>query len=236
MFYHHYQFKPRLLPSLAVLMLLPFLLSLGFWQLGRMEEKQDIIENMAAGKTGEAVAINADFRPDEYSKVKVLGKFLPQFSILLEHQLHNGNVGYHVLTPFAASDDHPWLLINRGWISKDDVLKSREPLDESLDLTGLAYYPSENRFILGENFSKTPDGELKIQHMDFAGLEQELHHSLYPFVLLLDPNAPAGFVRDWEIKTMPPSKHLGYAVQWFALAATLLIIYLFTNLKRKSAK
>ncbi len=236
MFQHRYQFKPRLLPSLAVVILLPLLLSLGFWQLGRMDEKQDIIDAMAAGNSGEALVLGSIDRPYDYSRFKVRGKFLPEFSILLEHQMHNGQVGYHVLTPLAIPGDESWLLVNRGWVSTDNVLKSREPSDKTLDLSGLVYYPSENRFILGENFSKTSAGQIKIQRMDFAVLEQTLHHSLYPFVLLLDPQAPAGFVRDWEIKTMPPSKHLGYAVQWFALAGTLLALYIILNLKRKTSK
>lgn len=234
MFHFRYQFKPKLLPSLVFLVLFPFLLSLGFWQLGRMDEKQDIIDNMAAGNTGAAQEINEDFWPDEYSKVMILGKFLPQFSVLLEHQQFEGKPGYHVLTPFEANPQMPWVLVNRGWISVDNVLEYRESLAQSTDIVGLAYYPSEDRFILGENLSRTSDGQIKIQRVDFAVLSHEFHHELYPFVLLLDPNAPNGFVRNWQIKTMPPSKHFGYAVQWFALAATLLLLYLFYNFKRKS--
>jgi surfeit locus 1 family protein len=126
--------------------------------------------------------------------------------------------------------------VNRGWVALDNVPSMQEPLEPLLDLTGLIYQPSENRFILGENFSKTLEGQLKIQRMDFKGLSHEFEHDVYPYVLLLDPSAPAGFVRDWQIKTMPPSKHLGYAVQWFALAGTLIFLYLIINLQRKPKK
>jgi surfeit locus 1 family protein len=33
---------------------------------------------------------------------------------------------------------------------------------------------------------------------------------------------------------MPPEKHMGYAIQWFALALCLAMIYLFVNLKKRS--
>lgn len=236
MFYHFYQFKPRLLPSLAVALLLPLLLSLGFWQLGRMQEKQDIIAAVAAGEIGAPVEFAGQTELADYAQVKVLGKFLPGFSVLLEHQMNNGQPGYQVLTPLEISGDLPWLWVNRGWVALDKVPDFREPLETYLDLTGMVYRPSEDRFILGENFSKTLQGQIKIQRMDFAGLHQQFHHDAYPYVLLLDPQAPEGFVRDWEIKTMPPSKHLGYAVQWFALAGTLLALYIILNLKRKVVK
>lgn len=236
MLYHHYYFKPKWLPSLAVLVLFPLLLSLGFWQLGRMEEKQAIWDAMLLAQENEAVVFSDTPAPPDYSKVKVLGKFLPIFSILLEHQMHNNQVGYHVLTPFEISADLPWVLVNRGFVAQQDIETIQEPLPETVQLTGLIYTPSENRFILGENFSKTSTGIIKIQRMDFEGLTKTFGHALYPYVLLLDPNSPGGFVRDWEMKTLPPSKHLGYAVQWFALASTLLILYLILNLKRKTKK
>jgi surfeit locus 1 family protein len=236
MFYHHYRFKPKLLPSLAVLVLFPFLLSLGFWQLGRMEEKQTIMDAMLLWQSEKPVEFKPDPAPENYNKIKVLGKFLVKFSVLLEHQMHNNQLGYQVLTPLEISADLPWFWVNRGWVPQEAIPKLGEPLEQSLELIGLIYYPSENRFILGENLSKTPSGMLKIQRMDFKALTEQFGHAFYPYVLLLDPSAPQGFVRDWEIKTLPPSKHLGYAVQWFALAGTLLSLYIIVNLKRKPKK
>ncbi|MFA6036888.1 MAG: SURF1 family protein [Legionellales bacterium] len=233
---YHYQFKPKLIPSVAFLLLFPFLLSLGFWQLGRMEEKQDILDSMASANVAQAMELSANSEPLDYSKAKVRGKFLYEFSVLLEHQMHNQQVGYHVLTPLVISDDLPWLWVNRGWIPVNEVLIPREQYRQAFNLTGLVYYPSENRFILGENFSKTSDGQVKIQRMDFKGLEQAFKHKFYPYVLLLDPASAQGFVRNWEIKTLPPSKHLGYAVQWFGLAGALFCIYIIVNLKRKDKK
>ena len=42
------RFRPGLLPTLLVLMLLPVLLWLGFWQLERGEQKRDMLERQAA--------------------------------------------------------------------------------------------------------------------------------------------------------------------------------------------
>ena len=51
-------------------------------------------------------------------------------------------------------------------------------------------------------------------------------------LVLLDPGEPDGYVRNWSAPGFPPMRHIGYAVQWFALALTLLVIYVVTNLRR----
>jgi surfeit locus 1 family protein len=51
-------------------------------------------------------------------------------------------------------------------------------------------------------------------------------------LVLLDPGEPDGYVRDWSPPGFPPMRHIGYAVQWFALALTLFILWVVTNLRR----
>jgi surfeit locus 1 family protein len=56
-----------------------------------------------------------------------------------------------------------------------------------------------------------------------------------PFVgglLLLDPEAPGGYVREWTDFGFPPQRHYGYAVQWFALAIAALVVFVVVNRKR----
>jgi surfeit locus 1 family protein len=51
-------------------------------------------------------------------------------------------------------------------------------------------------------------------------------------LVLLDAGEPDGYVRNWLAPGFPPLRHIAYAVQWFALALTLLVIYVVTNLRR----
>ena len=44
--------------------------------------------------------------------------------------------------------------------------------------------------------------------------------------LRLEPG-PATYRLDWPVVAMGSEKHLGYAVQWFALATTLVLLYLY---------
>jgi cytochrome oxidase assembly protein ShyY1 len=51
-------------------------------------------------------------------------------------------------------------------------------------------------------------------------------------LVLLDPGEPDGYARNWSAPGFPPMRHIAYAVQWFALALTLAVIYVVTNLRR----
>jgi surfeit locus 1 family protein len=56
---------------------------------------------------------------------------------------------------------------------------------------------------------------------------------LLPYVVRLEPPAPPGWVRDWPAIGSRAAKNMGYAFQWFAMAATVVIIYLILNVKRR---
>ena len=59
--------------------------------------------------------------------------------------------------------------------------------------------------------------------------------TLAPRVLKLDPALPIGYTRDLDIlpNTLPPERHLGYAVQWFGLALAVFITALLLTLRTR---
>jgi cytochrome oxidase assembly protein ShyY1 len=61
--------------------------------------------------------------------------------------------------------------------------------------------------------------------------------ALPPRVLKLDPALPIGYARDLDIlpNTLPPERHLGYAVQWYALALAVLVTALVLTLRKPRA-
>ena len=83
------------------------------------------------------------------------------------------------------------------------------------------------------------DGSLLVIALDLPTLRAALGlEALAPRVLKLDPGqamaAGSGYARDLEIlpNTLPPDRHLGYAVQWFALAAAMLVIALVLTFRK----
>ncbi|MNN94970.1 hypothetical protein D3C81_2137010 [compost metagenome] len=67
--------------------------------------------------------------------------------------------------------------------------------------------------------------------MDAAGLWRELGRAGLADELRLQPG-PASYLGDWPLVSMGPEKHLGYAVQWFALAATLLGLFVWFGVQQ----
>ena len=70
------------------------------------------------------------------------------------------------------------------------------------------------------------------RHADIARLLGESSWTQASDLVLLDPGEADGYVRNWSAPGFPPIRHIAYAVQWFALALTLAVIYLVTNLHR----
>src|SRR4030095_1031828 len=109
-------FEARWLPTLATLALMAALLTLGFWQLDRMREKEALFAAFAAGsrETVDLRSLPADRRA-RYQHAWVTGRFDSEHQILLDNMTHQGQVGYRVLTPLMFGADRT-LLVDRGWI------------------------------------------------------------------------------------------------------------------------
>ena len=66
-----------------------------------------------------------------------------------------------------------------------------------------------------------------------ADLEQALGGPVESRILLLDPAAPDGYERVWRPSVgFGPERHLGYAIQWFALALVAVVIFIALSLQR----
>ncbi|HDP90321.1 MAG TPA: SURF1 family protein, partial [Thioalkalivibrio sp.] len=97
-----FRFSPDLLPSVAVILLLTLFISLGMWQLGRAEEKRDLIERFEARR--EATALGAGSLSalpiDElrYRKVRLVGHYLADRQFLLDNRVRERQAGFEVLT------------------------------------------------------------------------------------------------------------------------------------------
>jgi len=76
-----------------------------------------------------------------------------------------------------------------------------------------------------------------LQVVDSQILAKKLGYSVFPFQIELDKGLPDGFNREWQTTTiMSPEQHTAYAIQWFALAFTLTILFIGTVLKEMMTK
>ena len=221
---------------MVVAVLLPLFLYLGYWQLQRAEEKRLLQAEYDARANGPAVQVERRLQRAEalqFYLVVAKGYYETAYQILIDNRVHQGRVGYHVITPLRLQDSEVRLLVNRGWIALGD---SRERLPviqtpaELQQITGVATVPAEKFFTLAQ---PQPGWQRVWQNMDMARYAEIVPFPVQPVVVLLDPGSAAGgFVRDWSRLDAGISVHQGYAFQWFMLAAALSTIYLFLSLRR----
>jgi surfeit locus 1 family protein len=236
-----FDFKPGFWPSIATLVLLPFLFGLGVWQLERADWKQGLVDQHADSTKQPPVLLESLLARDEtrqYRPVAARGRYDLEHQLLLDNRTYQGHAGYHVLTPLLLDDQGSAVLVNRGWVP---VGKYRARLpdlpgpDDELIVNAIVKLPPEKLFRLGAADEVHEGWPQVVQQMKLPELEQRLGYSLLPVILLLDPVDEYGFVRDWKaVYGVTPDKHRAYALQWFTLAVVLLMIYLGVNSKRVS--
>ena len=232
------EFRPSRWPTLVTLVLFGFLLSLGFWQLDRAQQKREIMNKYQLDKDDAVIRINADMQSVgdlEYQRASSVGRYDSAHQLLLDNRTHEGRAGYQVLTPFILQESEVVVLVNRGWLP---VGSSRDRLPEiAVDeaqrtVTGRIKTPTANVFMLGEE-EQRQGWPYRIQRIDIPALSAELQRTLLPFVLLLDNGEPDGYLRAWQpLMGFGPERNVGYAIQWFGLAAALLVIYTAVNTRR----
>lgn len=227
-----YYFKPKLLPTLAFLAIFPVLVYLGYWQLDRAQTKAAWITALQEGKNLSLTQALSDPRSAQFHTITLEGQFLEEPILLLMHQGHQGIQGVQVIQFFQITGEEQPILVNRGFLPKGKQL----PLlpGQSPVLYGIIDLPKPDRFILGKNILDEAARPLPVQRLDINELNALFQTHLMPLVILANQDLGDGLIRDWQITPrMPPEKHWGYAVQWFALALCLALIYLFVNLKKR---
>jgi surfeit locus 1 family protein len=234
-------FTPNLLPTLAFFFLLMGLLALGDWQLDRAQEKQALLEAKQMRRSAAALLLDGGGQVDP-----VLDRFRPAYAEghyvsgqqwLLDNRLYQGLAGYHVFSLFQLLSGKQ-VLINRGWVS---VGQSRQflpnlPLPQGqMRLSGHLDSPASVGLVLGEQPYDSIAERVLLQNLDVAMLDEIKNLDLLPLTLVIDADQKGVLQYDWSaIEHISPEKHLGYAVQWFALAVALLIIYFGVNTRRIS--
>lgn len=227
-------FAPGLVPTFVLIPLLALLLALGFWQLRRADEKRVLYEGFARGTDRTLALPPASTPAPRYAHVRVSGSYLPERQFLLDNMTHDERAGYRVLTPLERTDGET-VLVDRGWVPAGATRAELPPV-------AVAGTPREvmGRVDLlpraGITLASTPgSGWPRVASFPtLPQLESALGRPLYPQIVLLDPTLPDGYVRDWSPPGFPPIRHIGYAVQWFGLALTLVIIYVVVNLKKNA--
>jgi surfeit locus 1 family protein len=228
-------------PTLVYLCLLPLLIALGIWQLGRSEEKRQFIEQQVQELASSEIiqlskAIDDNVDTFRYKKVQATGHYDQAHQFLIDNQISAGKAGYFVLTPFVLQGEAKAVLVNRGWVpltQQRSILPDLQISSEQIQVTGrINQFPSVGIKLAGAEIP-TEGWPAVVQVVDSSILAKKLGYSLFPFQIELDKDQPEGFKREWQTTTMMlPEQHTAYAIQWFALALTLTILFIWYSFKK----
>jgi surfeit locus 1 family protein len=236
-----WQFRPTLWPTVATLILLPLLIALGIWQLHRADYKRMLLAEYHTVTTLPPVSLNAAAADGSlaglprYRHVQAKGEYDSGRQVLLDDMQQGGRVGYQVLTPLVLEPGGQIVLVDRGFIARTPGVTTLPEVSVATrvrsvqGVLGILPVPGIR---LGK--IRVPAGWPKILlYPRQQTLVQLYGVQLLKPLLLLDPDQPDGFVRIWKPSIgFPPLRHDAYALQWFALALALVIIWIVVNSKR----
>ncbi|WP_157719242.1 SURF1 family protein [Halopseudomonas salegens] len=230
------QFAPGWPLWLFTLGFLPVLISLGFWQLERAEEKRVLDRQLSAAQAQPAVPLSSlgPSAETDWRAVTLQGYFDPQLIWLLDNRIRGGVAGVEVLQILHLADSAEPVLINRGWLAWPDRSELPQiPTPEQLQfLHAEVLPPVDSGFTLGDN--DAAGWPRLISRIELELMAEQAGLADRPQRLRLREPGPASFTLDWPGLPTSASKHTGYAVQWFAMALALIALFVWAGLRPAS--
>ena len=228
------RFLPRWLPLAVGGLLSVLLVGLGFWQLERGDEKR---AERLAFETGSRFTPFINGMPvEQFEQIRVNGVLDTGRQMFLDHIVKNSRHGYYVITPLRLGDEEPPLLVNRGWVQKtgDGPPTLTETAQAgNIVLRGRVSRLPRAAYRMGDAIPAGAEWPRIAVYPTLAEAEAAYGQTLQPFVLLLDPDEPGGFERNWQPAGLGPERHYGYALQWFAMSAVLAILLIWNYSTRR---
>ena len=214
---------------LTVLALLLVLVSLGLWQLRRLEERQvanqvGLARTLAEPLDLESMVDSAGSELDtlEFRRAVTRGEWDATYEVYVRSQVRDGRSGLWVITPLVLGDGRA-VMVNRGWIPVESNRSEAAPPPGRVELTGVVR-TSRSRSALGP--TDRPGVEDTISRVDLTLLDDYAPYQLLGVYLEESTVNPNG----WPLRLEAPvfddeGSHLVYAVQWFSFALVGLLGY-----------
>ena len=234
---------------LAVVAMVAFAAA-GRWQLGRMHEKEAMLAAAAKAldqATPQPLLLASDRgRAAAYDWALGQGR-IANTTLWLDNQQREGRSGVRMYCVLFPDEGVQPMLVDAGWWPLDGRRTLPVfgcPAGDAQTVRGLLAPPPSTGIAHGEPLAPNGDARWLAARLDLPAIEAALKLStgLAPRVLRLDPQrapADAGVMlapgeRDLDIlaNTLTPDRHLGYAVQWFGLAISVLVVALVLTLRK----
>lgn len=237
-------------PAVLTAAALPVLLGLGTWQLQRKAWKEGLIAALHTRAHAAPISLDELFarqsasHPElptatdfEYTRVALKGRFLnadERYLYALDDELGPGE---HVYTPFATSDGHWLVMVNRGFVTAEKRPPQARPDSQregDTEVVGLVRSGETKNMFEPANDPAHNQWFYKDISAMAAGVSLTSGRALAPFVVDAEAAAtPAGgWPKGGVTRLVLPNRHLEYAFTWYGLAVAMLAVFAMFALER----
>jgi surfeit locus 1 family protein len=229
--------------------------SLGAWQLRRAAYKEQLaaaILKQNSQQAGMNTALNAidlrAFKLEEWlhRRVEIRGRWRHEHTVFLDNRpmqvAGSQRVGFYVVTPLAIEGGNRVIWVQRGWVARDFQDRSRlpvlpetaEPVTVQGRLSAHVSRAYEMKSAASNPQDPRPSRIWQNLHVVNFGSQELLPMAV---VQTAAEQGNDALLREWPAADTGVAKHHGYAFQWFALSALILVLYVWFQLiapRRKS--
>ena len=248
--------RPRwIVFSVLVVFVTAACLVLGFWQLGRLEERRAsnaVLESRLARDPVSLDEMRSALQPVqgvetdpadyEFTRVTARGVLVDEGRVLVRSQVMDGRAGAHAVFPLEL-DDGSAVLVNVGWFPLGvDPGRAADlfPPSGRIELSGLLR-GGQQRPAFGR---READGHLEtVARIDVGRIQEQVGLPLLPFwIQLVEPDDPDRLPVPVPVPVVDEGSHLSYAVQWFSFGSIAVVGYValmrreFGSIRRRRPK
>ena len=246
---------PRwIITTLLVVAAVAVMARLGIWQLDRLAQRRALNAKVEAQISAPPLVLSDalahglppnDLLQMEYRQVRLTGTYDPANQIVLRNQVSGNLPGYHLITPLKLQGVSQSVLVDRGFIPLSD----KTPADWAkydqpgpVTVSGVIRLGHVPQFFGVADPALAP-GQTRLDvwtNLNLPRIQSQTPYPLLPVTVQAAPasstipptggsgdpaTAPVYPIAALDQPDLSEGPHMGYAIQWFAFAATLALGY-----------
>jgi len=208
--------------SVFVILFISVFVALGSWQIVRLNWKLSLISEIEDSLKNPPLELTQSNKKN-YLKIKTSGSIDFDKQIYLYNLNNSGTPGFEVINPILINEEN--FLINRGWIPFEKKNTEEINIFDENNIIGTLKLQGRKNIFKPENeieenywFSLNRKDILKFTGKEFS-----------EYIIYLDGNYQ--FPRPKKITANISNNHKKYAITWFSLAISILLLYLYFRKK-----
>ena len=214
--------KHKFLFSVFIIFFIFVFIGLGTWQIIRLNWKNNLILEIENSLKNPPVEL-AQSKKENFLKIKTSGSIDFDKQIYLYNLNESGTPGFEVINPITIGDEN--FLINRGWIPFEKKGTQEINVFDQKNIIGTLKLQGRKNIFKPDNdldenywFSLNREDILKFTGKNFS-----------KYIIYLDGNYQ--LPRQKKITANISNNHQKYAITWFSLALSILLLYLYFRKK-----